>query len=136
MHTLAELVRLAAVRPGSRALNACDPDAPTVVEIAAAIDAVMGTTPQTVLVDGPPPLPTVGDTPCSVPVPVICDMSAAQRELGYRPVVSYADTLPETVEWIERQLAGRDWREAYPKMFTAYGDLFDYPAEDTWLATR
>ncbi|MFE6281431.1 NAD-dependent epimerase/dehydratase family protein [Streptomyces sp. NPDC057877] len=136
VHTLAELIRLAAAHPGTRALNACDPEAPTVREIATAIDAVMGAAPETVLVDGPPPLPTVGDTPWSVPVPVICDMTAATRELGYRPVVSYADTLPETVAWIERQLAGRDWREAYPKMFAAYGDLFDYAAEDTWLASR
>lgn len=91
---------------------------------------------ETVLVDGPPPAPSVGDTPWTVPAPVVCDMSAARRELGYRPVVRYAGTLPETVEWIERRLAGRDWREAYPEMLRAYGDLFDYAAEDAWLGTR
>ncbi|MGP4090778.1 NAD-dependent epimerase/dehydratase family protein [Streptomyces sp. KR55] len=133
VHTLAELVRLAAARPASRVLNACDDEAPTVADIAAAIDTVMGAETETVLVDGPPPAPTVGDSPWSVPVPVVCDMSAAQRELGYRPVVRYAETLPETVEWIERRLSGRDWREAYPKMVQAYGDLFDYAAEDAWL---
>ena len=77
--------------------------------------------------------PPSGDTPWSVPAPVVCDMSAAERELGYRPVVRYAETLPETVGWIERQLAGRDWREAYPKMAATYGDLFDYAAEDAFL---
>ncbi|MFC8432594.1 NAD-dependent epimerase/dehydratase family protein [Streptomyces sp. NPDC057253] len=134
VHNIAELIRLAAARPGSRALNAVDPDAPTVAEIAAAIDAVMGVETETVLLDGPPPAPTVGDTPWSVPVPVVCDMSAADRELGYQPVVArYADRLPETVAWIEGHLAGRDWREAYPKMFQAYGDLFDYAAEDAYL---
>ena len=46
----------------------------------------------------------------------------------------YAETLPETVAWLERRLAGRDWREAFPKMLAAYGDLFDYAAEDAWLA--
>lgn len=66
---------------------------------------------------------------------MVCDMSAAERELGYRPVVEYAESLPETVASIERQLAGRDWREAYPKMFQAYGDLFDYAAEDAWSAS-
>ena len=134
VHNIAELIRLAASRPGSRVLNAVDPDSPTVAEIAAAIDALMGIEAESVLVDGPPPTPTVGDTPWSVPVPVVCDMSAAERELGYRPVARYAETLPETVTWIEGQLAGRDWREAYPKMFQAYGDLFDYAAEDAWLA--
>ncbi|MFJ8082599.1 NAD-dependent epimerase/dehydratase family protein [Streptomyces sp. NPDC096205] len=133
VHTLAELIRLAAARPGSRVLNAVDAEAPTVVEIAAAIDAVMGADAENVLVDGPAPAPTVGDTPWSVPAPVICDMSAAERELGYRPVVTYAETLPETVDWITHQLAGGDWREVYPKMYAAYGDLFDYSAEDTWL---
>lgn len=134
VHNIAELIRLAAVRPGARALNAVDPEAPTVAEIAGAIDAVMGVEVENVLVDGPPPAPTVGDTPWSVPVPVVFDMSAAERELGYRPVVSYAQTLPETVAWIEGRLAGRDWREAYPKMYETYGDLFDYAAEDAWSA--
>jgi nucleoside-diphosphate-sugar epimerase len=133
VHNIAELIRLAAARPGSRVLNAVDPDAPTVAEIAGAIDAVMGVETESVLVDGPPPAPTVGDTPWSVPAPVVCAMSAAERELGYRPVVRYAETLPATVAWIERRLAGRDWREAYPKMFQSYGDLFDYAAEDAWL---
>ncbi|GGZ27696.1 reductase [Streptomyces poonensis] len=136
VHTLAELIRLAAARPGSRVLNACDDEAPTVAEIAAAIDAVMGVETETVLADGPPPAPSVGDTPWSVAAPVVCDMSAARRELGDRPVARYAETLPETVEWIERRLAGRDWREAYPEMFGAYGDLFDYAAEDAWLGTK
>ncbi|WP_405932965.1 NAD-dependent epimerase/dehydratase family protein [Streptomyces sp. NBC_00827] len=135
VHNIAELIRLAAVRPGPRVLNACDPEAPTVAEICAAIDAVMGVETESVLVDGPPPAPTVGDTPWTVPAPMVCDMSAAERELGYRPVVEYAESLPETVASIERQLAGRDWREAYPKMFQAYGDLFDYAAEDAWSAT-
>jgi nucleoside-diphosphate-sugar epimerase len=135
VHTVAELIRLAAARPGSRVLNAVDPDAPTVAEIARAIDAVMGVESESVLVDGPPPAPTVGDTPWSVPAPVVCDMSAAEREVGYRPVVRYAQTLPETVAWIEGRLAGRDWREAYPKMFQTYGDLFDYAAEDAFLDT-
>ncbi|MFC3577051.1 NAD-dependent epimerase/dehydratase family protein [Streptomyces yaanensis] len=135
VRNIAELIRLAAARPGARVLNACDPDAPTVAEIAAAIDAMMGVESETVLVDGPPPAPRVGDTPWTVPAPVVCDMSAAERELGYRPLVRYAETLPETVAWIERQLAGRDWREAFPKMAAAYGDLFDYAAEDAWSAS-
>lgn len=136
VHTVAELIRLAAARPGSRVLNAVDPDAPTVAEIARAIDAVMGRDVEDVLVDGPPPAPGVGDTPWTVPAPVVCGMAAAERELGYRPVTRYAETLPETVAWIEQRLAGRDWREAYPKMVQAYGDLFDYAAEDAWLAAR
>ncbi|MEU6377270.1 NAD(P)-dependent oxidoreductase [Streptomyces sp. NPDC046909] len=134
VHNIAELIRLAAARPGTRVLNAVDPDVPTVAEIARAVDAVMGVAAEDVLVEGPPPAPGVGDTPWSVPVPVVCDMSAAERELGYRPVVRYADRLADTVASIEAQLAGRDWQDAYPKMLQSYGrDLFDYTAEDAWL---
>ncbi|GGQ21414.1 hypothetical protein GCM10010279_31530 [Streptomyces mutabilis] len=105
VHNIAELIRLAAPRPGTRVLNAVDDEAPTVAEIGAAIDAVMGVETGDVLLDGPP-AGGVGDTPWSVPVPVVCDMTAARRELGYRPVVEYAETLPE----IEERLAGRRTR--------------------------
>ncbi len=138
VHNLAELVRLAAARPGSRVLNAGDPEAPTVAEIGAAIDAVMGVATETVTVPGAPPAPNVGDTPWSTGHPVVYDMSAAERELGYRAVTTYADSLKETVDWLAARLAGRDdWREAFPKMADGpLGDLFDYAAEDDWLALR
>ncbi|MER7792476.1 NAD-dependent epimerase/dehydratase family protein [Streptomyces sp. NPDC097640] len=136
---LAELVRLAARRPGSRALNAGDPQAPTVAEIAAAVDAAMGATSELITFDGEPPRPGLGQTPWSTARPVVMDMSAAERELGYRAATGYAESLPETVEWTARRLAGgRDWREAFPLLAKAYGSigLFDYAAEDAWLAAR
>lgn len=136
---VAELVRLAAHRPGSRVLNAADPQAPTVARIAEATTEVLGWECETVLRQGPPddPEPTVGRTPWSLPHPVVLDMSAAERELGYRPVTGYEESLPETLDQLAGQLRGRDWREAFPKMAAAYdpgGDLFDYAAEDRWLA--
>ncbi|MGW3330876.1 NAD-dependent epimerase/dehydratase family protein [Streptomyces rubiginosohelvolus] len=131
----AELIRLAAGKPGSRVLNAADPEAPTVAEIASAIDAVLGRETETVLIDGPAPEGQVGETPWSGAHPVVYDMAAAGEQLGYRPVTGYVDSLPETVEWLAGELAGRDWREAFPKMLKNYGeDLFDYAAEDAWLA--
>ncbi|MBL1082909.1 NAD-dependent epimerase/dehydratase family protein [Streptomyces actinomycinicus] len=128
---IAELVRLAAARPGSRVLNACDAEAPTVAGIGAAIDAVMGVETRTTCLDGPP-AGSVGLTPWSVPLPVVYDMSAAERELGYRPVVSYAESLPETVGWLTGALRGQDWRERFPLLARACPDLFDYAAEDAW----
>ncbi len=136
VRNLAELVRLAAARPGSRVLNGADPDHPTVGEIGAMIDALMGVETETVLVDGPPPAPNVGDSPWSVPRPLLLDMSAAQRELGYKPVTTYADALPETVEWLADRLRERDWQDGFPKMVESYTTgLFDYEAEDAWLAS-
>ncbi|WP_435059167.1 NAD-dependent epimerase/dehydratase family protein [Streptomyces sp. bgisy060] len=133
---LAELIRLAAARPGTRVLNAADPEAPTVAEISAAVDAVVGVESETVLVDGPPPVGIVGLTPWGVDRPIVYDMTAAEHALGYRPVVRYAESLPATVDWLAERLVGRGWLEAFPNL-TKYGqDWFDYAAEDAWLAAR
>ncbi|POX44776.1 reductase [Streptomyces sp. Ru71] len=132
--TIAELVRLAAARPGSRVLNACDPTAPSVAEIGAAVDAAMGVETETVLLDGEPPSPSVGRTPWSTRWPLVCDMSAAARELGYGPGVPYAESVRASVDWlVERLAGGRDWREEFPLLARAYPELFDYAAEDVWL---
>ncbi|MGW1190303.1 NAD-dependent epimerase/dehydratase family protein [Streptomyces sp. NPDC002559] len=131
---LAELIRLAALRPGSRVLNAGDPQAPTVAEIGTAIDAVLGRSTETVLMAGAPGEDFVGTTPWTSPHPIVYDMTAAERELGYRPVTDYMESLPETVEWLAAQLADGDWTEVFPAMLRAYGKkLFDYAPEDAWL---
>ncbi|MFE7463493.1 NAD-dependent epimerase/dehydratase family protein [Streptomyces sp. NPDC057499] len=131
---LAELIRLAALRPGSRVLNAGDPSAPTVAEIGEAVDAVLGRSTETVLREGLPQEGFVGMTPWSGGHPIVYDMTAAGRELGYRPVTDYVDSLPETVDWLAARLADRDWRDAFPALLRAYGEkLFDYAAEDAWL---
>jgi nucleoside-diphosphate-sugar epimerase len=133
---LAELIRLAAGRPGSRVLNAGDPQAPTVAEIGEAVDAVLGRKTETVLMAGAPGEDGVGSTPWSSAHPIVYDMAAAEQELGYRALTGYVESLPETVEWIAAQLEGKDWTEAFPAMLRAYGEkLFDYAAEDTWLET-
>lgn len=116
-------------------LNAADPQAPTIAEIGAAVDEVVGARSELVTFDGAPEEGTVGLTPWSAAHPIVYDMSAAERELGYRPVTGYAESLPATVEWIKDQLRGKDWREAFPGM-AKYPDLFDYAAEDAWLAAR
>jgi nucleoside-diphosphate-sugar epimerase len=136
---IAELIRLAARRPGSRVLNAADPQAPTVAEMGAAIDAVLGHSCETVLVDGPPPAENVGESPWSIPRPVVFDMSAAERELGYRAVTGYAESLQATVAWAADALRERGWRAAFPlmnRLYEAPRDPFDYAAEDRWLAGR
>lgn len=136
---IAELVRLAARRPGSRVLNAGDPTAPTAAEIAAAVDAVLGVRSEQVLVDGPPPAPAVGDHPWALRYPMVLDMAAAERELGYRAVTTYQQALPDTVERLVRARAHEQWRTLFPKLAAlsdAGGDWFDYAAEDAWLASR
>ncbi|MGW0431497.1 NAD-dependent epimerase/dehydratase family protein [Micromonospora sp. NPDC003197] len=132
---LAELIRLAAAQPGARVLNAADPQVPTVREIGAAVHAVLDHDADEILIDGPSPVSPVGITPWTTPEPVVLDMTAAERELGYQPVNSYLDSLPETVAWLVAAARDRDWREVFPDLARNYSmDLFDYPAEDTWLA--
>lgn len=134
---LAELIRLAATEPGARVLNAADPEPPTVREIGAAVHAVLDHRAEDVLIDGPSPTPPVGETPWSTPNPVVLDMSLARRQLGYRPVTTYLDSLPETVRWLVDATHGRDWRTVFTDLVENYQtDYFDYVAEDAWLRRR
>ncbi|MET7617196.1 NAD-dependent epimerase/dehydratase family protein [Streptomyces sp. NPDC005408] len=133
---LAELIRLAARTPGSRVLNAGDPNVPTVAEIGVAVDRVLGRQSETVLIEGDSPGGSVGETPWGLEHPIVYDMSAAGHELGYRAVTTYEESLPATVEWLAEQLSGKDWTDAFPKMAAQYaphGDLFGYAEEDAWL---
>lgn len=133
---LAELIRLAAERPGSRILNAGDPRPPAVAEIVRTVSATAGHEPELVPFDGPGPANGVGRTPWSVPRPLVVDMTAAATELGYTPVTSYAGAVAATSAWLRERLAGRSWREAFPLLAQYYGDrMDDFAAEDELLAT-
>lgn len=132
---LAELIRLAAATPGSRVLNAADPVALTVAEIGAAVHAVMGHDARTVTLTGGPH-GDVGRTPWSVPNPVVLDLTGAERELGYVAPGGYEQTMPAAVEWLVDRASRSPWREAFPGFarMEAGHDLFDYAAEDDYLA--
>lgn len=134
---LAELVRLASARPGDRVLNAADPDAPTVAEIARVVDATLGAESTTVTFPGPP-RESLGLTPWAVPHPLVLAMDRAGRELGYQAPGPYAVTAPDGIRWVADEAARRDWREAFPGFvrMEAMGDFFDYAAEDAYLAGR
>jgi nucleoside-diphosphate-sugar epimerase len=118
VENIAELIRLAAERPGTRVLNAGDPQALTVAEIGRAIAPELEQV----------PIPESGyelrevSNPWAVPFPLVLDMQAAERELGYRPVTTYAEAVRETAAWLAAEppdIAGT-YMERY----------FDYAAED------
>jgi nucleoside-diphosphate-sugar epimerase len=127
---LAEVVVLAAERPGTRVVNCGDPDPPSVVEIARTIAAHFEHDWTELLLPGPPH-DEVGDTPWSVPRPFVVDMLAAEIELRYRPVLSYARGVRPVLDWIVGELSGRDWQTAFPK--AAEHLHFDYAAEDEFV---
>jgi nucleoside-diphosphate-sugar epimerase len=132
VHNLAELIRLAAERPGRRLLNGADPDAPSVAEIGRHIAAVMDHERAEVLMPGPPK-DGVGDNPWAVPRPFVLDMTEAEFEVGYRPVTTYGKAVEETCEWLVSATEERDWREVLTGAARLYDGQFDYDAEDAFI---
>ncbi|HEX4324109.1 MAG TPA: NAD(P)-dependent oxidoreductase [Gaiellaceae bacterium] len=123
---LAELIRLAAAQPGSRVLNAGDPDPPSTLEICETIGTALEYELEPVLLpDG------AFGNPWAVPRPFVVSMEAAERELGYRPVTTYPQAVRETCTWLVGELErGRSWDGTYPEA------TLDYAAEDEALAAR
>ena len=128
---LAELIWLAAERPGRRVLNAGDPGPPTVLEISRAVAAALDHEWTEVL------LPTLGEpceTPWSCPRPVVLDMTEAAFEVGYRPVTTYERSVRATCEWLVEATRERPWEELMPRMAEYMQDSFKYDAEDEFLS--
>ena len=124
---LAELIRLAAAKPGDRALNAGDPDPPTTLEICRAIGDALEHEFEPVLLPG-----DAYDNPWGAPdsMPFVVSMTAAEEELGYRPVTSYPEAVGETSAWLVGELEqGRNWDGTYLE------GMLDYAAEDEALAS-
>jgi nucleoside-diphosphate-sugar epimerase len=134
---LGELIRRCAEQPGTRVLNCGDPDAPTLLEISRAIAAALDHEWTEALLPGEAE-GVVGRTPWSVPDshPFVVDMSAAEREVGYRPVTSYANGVGVACQWLVEATRATDWREVLPSHARYYGELFDYAAEDAYLARK
>ncbi len=120
---LAEVVRLAALRPASRVLNCGDPDAPTALEIARAVGAAMDVKWTEVLLPGEEQ-GTVGDHPWNFPRSFVLDMTTAEIELGYRPLTTYRTAVRRTVDWLV---------ETRPPAPEHMANAFDYAAEDAYI---
>jgi nucleoside-diphosphate-sugar epimerase len=127
---LAELIWLAAERPGRRVLNAADPSPPTLLAISRAIAAAVGHAWTEVLLQ-------TADEPCetpwSCPKPVVLDMTEAAFEVGYRPVATYERAVVPTCEWLVEATSERPWQDLMPRMSEYLRDAFDYAAEDELL---
>src|SRR5207247_776961 len=127
---LAELIWLAAERPGRRVLNAGDPGPPTLLEISRAIAASLDHDWTEVLL---PTLAEPCETPWTGPKPVVLDMTEAAFEIGYRPVTTYERAVGATCEWLVAATKERPWQELMPRMAEHMQDSFDYRAEDELL---
>ena len=124
---IAALIAAALAQPFTGALNAADPDAPTVADIGRAIAAIFGVELEIIPSDGPP-VRGVGGTPWSVAGPLVADMRAAAA-IGYEPVGTYAETVAAACRSAEA-------RAAAGEPFIGYlNRMFDYAAEDAFLAS-
>jgi nucleoside-diphosphate-sugar epimerase len=120
---LAELIRLAAAQPASRALNCGDPDPPSTLEICGAVGSALEHEFEPVLLGQ-----DAFENPWAVPRPFLVSMTAAEEELGYRPVTTYPEAVRETSAWVAAELeGGRSWDGTY------LGEMFDYASEDEAL---
>jgi nucleoside-diphosphate-sugar epimerase len=125
---IAALIAAVLERPGPPILNIADPEALSVTEIGDAIAEAHGAALEIVPMDGPP-LGRVGGNPWGVPRPMIVDVSRAAAT-GYKPVTTYREAMAETCLSIA---AAAKAGTAFPPYIL---DLFDYAAEDAWLAMR
>lgn len=132
VENLAELIWLAAARPGTRVLNCGDPDPPTALAIARAVAGTLGHEWTEVLLPGAP-AGVVGDTPWSGPHPFVLDMLEAELELRYRPVITYEHSVPKLCEWLVEKLKKQEWTEVFPDAVAHMGSAFDYAAEEEYL---
>ena len=104
-------------------INVADLDSPTVKEIGQTIITAMNSNAELVgLADAPYPA-TEGATPWSIPQPFICDSSA-------RSINSYAETVPDTINWLVDKVHGKSWQELLPQLASYPQELFDYLNDD------
>lgn len=112
--------------------NAVDADTPNISEIGAAIMEACHIAAEMVALEDKGYPPSMGATPWSIPAPFTISGEKALG-IGYRPIGDYRTTVMSACEYL-KQNADRDWRQAYPQLAAYPYDMFDYEAEDRWLA--
>jgi nucleoside-diphosphate-sugar epimerase len=132
---VAQLAALCLERPEPRVLNVGDDDAPSVLQIAAAISRTTGLDLPLSPFAGAPVGPShVGSTPWSSEHRFVLDTARA-RSLGWDGG-SYRNHVADVCEWVLGVARAGDWRARFTG-FASYGyDPFDYAAEDDLLASR
>lgn len=125
---IAALISVVLDNPGTEVLNVADPEALTVSQIGKAISAAYGKDLRLVPFSGPPTR-AVGGHPWCIANPIVLDTRRAAA-LGFASVTSYAAAMAQTCRSIESVMAAGTVVPAYLL------SLFDYAAEDAWMAER
>jgi len=80
-----------------------------------------------------PPQGSVGRTPWSVPKPFTVSCNRA-FDTGWDGFTTYPGVGESAIDWLAK-LNPTDWRAAFPQLAAYPWDLFDYEAEDRFLAS-
>ena len=129
---LAEASERAASRGIGGTFNIADDGAPTVKEIAHSIADNMSALLDLVGFEGSGVEDGVGRTPWSIPRPMQISSDRAISALNLSPL-PYSVAVASAVNWLAENPPA-DWRAAYPQLAAYPWDLFDYAAEDRFLA--
>ena len=111
--------------------NVTDSDSPSVLEIGEAIAARMGRSVEIVACEGYPDA-GVGRTPWSIPAPMVTSGAKAAAS-GFAGAQPYREGTAG-IDWLAQQ-PPEGWRAAFPQLAAYPWDLFDYAAEDAYLAS-
>jgi nucleoside-diphosphate-sugar epimerase len=120
---IAALCRLVADKPTTGAFNIVDPTALSATQIGHAIASVYGVDLDIVPLSGPP-RGNVGQHPWCIPADMVMDMSRA-HSIGYRPAVTYTDTIGQVCRSAEAMV-----RTGVPLPAYLGAEFFDYALED------
>ncbi len=112
--------------------NVADSDCPSVMEIGNAIADWLGRDVTLVPVAG---AGLVGRSPWSIPGTFAVDGRKAMRLIGAGDDFAYADHVGPAVSWLA-EAPPADWRAAFPQLAAYPWDMFDYAAEDRFLAAK
>ena len=112
--------------PGVRILNSADPDAPNARQIAQTVARHLGHHWDEVLLDGTAP-EGLGELPWDFRPPIVLNTSVS-LELGYEPVGTYAETIPEQIDWLLATAASGADPVAHDTFFRQF---LDYRLENT-----
>lgn len=133
IENIAALTACVLEAPTTQILNIADPTAPSVAEIGRLIADHLGYEGSFVPFErAAETASAVGMTPWSIPEPLVLDTKAAEA-IGYSPVTTYAACVSGRCDWLVSQY-GMDWKQRFPLLAAYPMDLFDYAAEDSWLA--
>jgi len=131
VNTIAGFAHCAAENAISGAFNLADDDAPTALEIGQRIAKEMEAECDFVLFEGSPQR-TLGRTPWSLPKPFVLSCRKA-LDAGWDGFGLYPAANNDALAWLA-DLNPADWRAAFPVLANYGYDLFDYAAEDRFLA--